>query len=593
MANPSSPNYNSGVGRLVTDRYDFQDHVDGYTFNHNADAIFLNPPVLISTTVTNVQSAIEELKGALTVPIIPDATTTSKGVIQITGDIGGSSTYISVLALRGYPIASTPPTTGYVLTWNGSNWAPAESAATTTLNGDVTGSAAATTVVKINGKPVVSTTPNTNDALVWNGSSWNPVHVVPSGTGLVSVTSGAIDSAATVNIRYASGKLQTDTNIQWKNASITGDLSWAPTSSNKTLTLPNATDTLVARTTTDTLTNKTISASSNTITDTGTLTGDILVSNGTKFVRQAKGINGTFWGVSGGVAGYYAPPAGSLGVAGTGFVTVTSGVVDPNATVNVRYTSGKFQTDTNIQWKNTSITGDLSWTPTSSNKTLTLPDATDTIVARATTDTLTNKTISASSNTITDTSQATGDLFKNNGSKFVRFARGSSLQYLRVNAGGTDLEWATLSAGTSSGAAGTVQASNGSGGFQATTILDNGSNIKTALPLAGNSASSLPFRFKVTRITLAGELAYVMTAAQYECPIIIVSGVTDAGSSYLDCPLSDGGYFCVHNKTDGAINIRPSGGGSSLDIAVTNKSAIAWYDATDNKMRGVVSSVLS
>lgn len=55
-----------------------------------------------------------------------------------------------------------------------------------------------------------------------------------------------------------------------------------------------------------------------------------------------------------------------------------------------------------------------------------------------------NKTINATNNTITDTSIAVGDLLKSNGTKFVRFARGTSLQVLRVNVGGTDLEYATL-----------------------------------------------------------------------------------------------------------------------------------------------------
>src|SRR6185369_2410232 len=183
---------------------------------------------------------------------------------------------------------------------------------------------------------------------------------------------------------------------------------WQPTGTNKTLTLPDATDTIVGRATIDTLTNKTINATNNTITDTSTVTGDILVSNGTKFLRRAQGSNGTFWGVSGGVAGYYSIPG--VTIAGTGFATVTAGSIDANASANIRYTGGKFQTDTSVQFKNVSITGDLSWSPTVSNKTLLLPDATDTLVGQATTDTLTNKTINATNNTITDSGTAAGDL---------------------------------------------------------------------------------------------------------------------------------------------------------------------------------------
>ena len=60
---------------------------------------------------------------------------------------------------------------------------------------------------------------------------------------------------------------------------------------NRTVTLPLLTgndefDTIAA---TQTLTNKTINATNNTITDTSTAAGDILKSNGTKFVRLARG----------------------------------------------------------------------------------------------------------------------------------------------------------------------------------------------------------------------------------------------------------------------------------------------------------------
>jgi len=68
------------------------------------------------------------------------------------------------------------------------------------------------------------------------------------------------------------------------------------------------------------------------------------------------------------------------------------------------------------------------------------------VVGRTSSQTLTNKTINATDNSITDTSQAAGDLLKNNGTKFVRFAMGTALQQLRVNAGGTDLEYFTPAA---------------------------------------------------------------------------------------------------------------------------------------------------
>ena len=64
-----------------------------------------------------------------------DATTSSKGIIQLTGDLAGSATSPSVVKLRGTPISSVAPSTaGHVLTYdvNGSaTWAaPANSANT-------------------------------------------------------------------------------------------------------------------------------------------------------------------------------------------------------------------------------------------------------------------------------------------------------------------------------------------------------------------------------------------------------------------------------------------------------------------------------
>lgn len=65
-------------------------------------------------------------------------------------------------------------------------------------------------------------------------------------------------------------------------------------------------------------------------------------------------------------------------------------------------------------------------------------------ITTTSTDTLINKTINTTDNTVTATSQATGDILSNNGTKFVRKARGTSLQVLRTNSGGTDIEWASL-----------------------------------------------------------------------------------------------------------------------------------------------------
>jgi hypothetical protein len=86
----------------------------------------------------------------------------------------------------------------------------------------------------------------------------------------------------------------------------------------------------------------------------------------------------------------------------------------------------------------------LSTSGLTATRTFTFPNASDVIAGIAATQTLTNKTINSTDNSITATSQATGDILSNNGSKFIRKARGTSLQVLRTNSGATDIEWASL-----------------------------------------------------------------------------------------------------------------------------------------------------
>lgn len=483
---PINPNFKPGVGHLVTDRYDFQKHIDGEDFRQTAGTVDLDPAITIgSTLITDVQTAIAALAGSIIVPSVPDATTTSKGVIQLNGDLFGNGTTglnPRVSGLQGTPVGVFAGlAANQVLTWNGSSWTNQSVPGSISIAGDLAGVGSTLSVPRVGGLQgfaVSSATPASGQALVWNGSVWLPTAVptTPSGTGFATLTSGTYDSTATANIRYTGGKFQTSGNLQYINSGITGDLAWTPTVSNKTLTLPNATDTLVGQATTDTLTNKTVNVTNNTVTDTGAALGDILaIVSGTKFTRLAKGTDGSFLGVSGGVLGYYTPSTSTP--TGTGFAHITGGVYDGTATANIRYASGKFQSDVNIQFKSGGQLGDLSWPAITTTRTLTLPDATDTLVGKATIDNLTNKTfdVAGTGNFLTSTSQAAGDLLKNNGSQFVRFARGTALQVLRVNAGGTDLEWATA-AGTSTGSVNTVQTTDGSGGFQAATNVLAGTN---------------------------------------------------------------------------------------------------------------------
>ncbi len=119
--------FRKGVGRLAADRYDFQDHIDGKPPHHKAGIITLEPSVVInSVTHTNVQDAIEEL--APFAVTVPDATSTVKGVIKLSGDLSDSvdidNVRCSASRIQGRTVLSTAPTSGQILIWGGTSWAP-------------------------------------------------------------------------------------------------------------------------------------------------------------------------------------------------------------------------------------------------------------------------------------------------------------------------------------------------------------------------------------------------------------------------------------------------------------------------------------
>ena len=148
------------------------------------------------------------------------------GVSQLpamAGDVSGTMTSSTVVRMQSRPVASTAPTTGQVLAWNGTQWAPATAAGTVgavfgrtgsvtaqtgdytfaqiagtvalsqlpAAGGDLNGTLASATVAGLQGRGVATTVPSTGQVLAWNGALWAPA--TSSGTvGAVFGRTGSV-----------------------------------------------------------------------------------------------------------------------------------------------------------------------------------------------------------------------------------------------------------------------------------------------------------------------------------------------------------------------------------------------------------------
>lgn len=184
MSNPLTPNFKPGVGRLATDRYDFESHIEGTNFRHKANQIDLFPTLVIgSNTPTNVQDALAELAALIVPPVIPDATVSNLGIVQLAGDIGGTAASVKVIGLQQRPISAAAPTTNQVLTWNGSVWAPQAIPASFIASGDLSGSSTSQQVIGLTGSGGGATVAAHCNAIAFDATSFPEIYQVAPSSG--------------------------------------------------------------------------------------------------------------------------------------------------------------------------------------------------------------------------------------------------------------------------------------------------------------------------------------------------------------------------------------------------------------------------
>ena len=294
-----------------------------------------------------------------------------------------------------------------------------------------------------------------------------------------------------------------------------------------TLTLPAATDTLVGKATTDTLTNKTIAAGSNTITG---LTNTNL--SGSAGITNANLANSSITIGSTTVA---------LGATSTSLAGLTSATFAGSTSGTTQIISGA----------------------TAGSSVLTLPVATDTLVGKATTDAFTNKTFNTA---------ATGNVFQINGTG-ITAVTGTGAVVLESS---PTLITPTLGVATATSINGlTISSSTG------TLTIANGKTLTASntLTLTGTDTSSIAFGAGGTVAYVANKLSVFAATTSAELAGVI-SDETGSGvlvfsnSPTLVTPTLGAALATSITATSGNMTVNAASGNNSIDLVPTGTGTV-------------------